>query len=197
MLVIKSKFPKAIYVYGGGLFDVARNLYQKTKSSDIGKKLIASKNLDKALDSKLEKEITNSILTGINQATKNIIPNSNPRKRKRTRKTLSTKRRKGEGFEEGSGVFDIAKSIFQKTANTALGKKLVSSATKENLKKAANSALGQEVKNSLLSGVTEATKNIVTDSAERIGLPVSNKKRRRKNSVSKAKKKKGNGIIWE
>ena len=194
MLVIKSKFPKAIYVYGGGLFDVARNLYQNTKSPG---KLIASKNLNKAIDSKLEKEITNSILTGINQATKNIIPNSNPKKRKRTRKTLSTKRRKGEGFEEGSGVFDIAKSIFQKTANTALGKKLVSSATKENLKKAANSALGQEVKNSLLSGVTEATKNIVTDSAERIGLPVSNKKRRRKNSVSKAKKKKGNGIIWE
>ena len=194
MLVIKSKFPKAIYVYGGGLFDVARNLYQNTKSPG---KLIASKNLNKAIDSKLEKEITNSILTGINQATKNIIPNSNPKKRKRTRKTLSTKRRKGEGFEEGSGVFDIAKSIFQKTANTALGKKLVSSATKENLKKAANSALGQEVKNSLLSGVTEATKNIVTDSAERIGLPVSNKKRRRKNSVSKAKQKKGNGIIWE
>ena len=194
MLVIKSKFPKATYVYGGGLFDVVRNLYQKTTSSG---KLIGSKNLDKAHDSKLGKEITNSILTGINQATKNIIPNSNPRKRKRTRKTLSTKRRKGEGFEEGTGVFDIAKSIFQKTANTALGKKLVSSATKENLKKAANSALGQEVKNSLLSGVTEATKNIVTDSAERIGLPVSNKKRRRKNSVSKAKKKKGNGIIWE
>ena len=194
MLVIKSKFPKAIYVYGGGLFDVARNLYQKTTSPN---KLITSKNLDKALDSKLGKEITNSILTGINQATKNIIPNSNPRKRKRTRKTLSTKRRKGEGFEEGTGVFDIAKSIFQKTANTALGKKLVSSATKENLKKAANSALGREVKNSLLSGVTEATKNIVTDSAERIGLPISNKKRRRKNSVSKAKKKKGSGIIWE
>ena len=193
MLVIKSKFPKATYVYGGGLFDVVRNLYQKTTSPG---KLIGSKNLDKALDSELGKEITDSILTGVNQATKNITK-YNPRKRKRPSQTLNTKRRKGEGFEEGSGVFDIAKSIFQKTANTSLGKKLVSSATKENLKKAANSALGQEVKNSLLAGVTEATKNIVTDSAERIGLPVSNKKRKRKNSVSKAKKKKGNGIIWE
>ena len=97
----------------------------------------------------------------------------------------------------GSGLFDIAKNIFQKTANSSLGKKVISSATKENFKKVADSALAQEVKKSLLSGVNEATKNIVTDSAKRLGLPVTNKKRKRKSTVSKAKRKKGDGIIWE
>ena len=97
----------------------------------------------------------------------------------------------------GSGLFDAAKKIFQKTANSSLGKKVINSATKENLKNVANSPLAQDVKKSLLSGVTKATKDIVINSAKTIGLPVSNKKRKRRKSVSKAKRRKGNGIIWE
>ena len=73
----------------------------------------------------------------------------------------------------GTGLFDIAKKIFQKSANSTIGKKIVSSAAAKNLEKAANSALGQEIKKSVLSGVSEATKDIVTGTAKKVGLPVS------------------------
>ena len=96
----------------------------------------------------------------------------------------------------GTGFFDIAKNLLQKTAKSSIGKKVLNSATAANLQKVVNSPLGQELKNSLLTGVTEATKNIVTDSAEKAGLPVS-KKRRQKRTPSKTKRRKGNGIIWE
>ena len=99
----------------------------------------------------------------------------------------------------GSGFFDTAKNILQRTANLNLGKKVV------DLKKVANSSLAQELKDNLLTGVGKVTKtgvskvteNIVNNYSNRLKLPLSNKKRKRKTSVSKAKRKKGNGIIWE
>ena len=72
----------------------------------------------------------------------------------------------------GSGIFDIARSIIQKSSNSTLAKKLLNSstaknlkrtvlnsATAKNLKRAADSAIGQEIKKSVLSGVTEASKS--------------------------------------
>ena len=55
----------------------------------------------------------------------------------------------------GRGLFDIGKKIIQKSANSALTKKILSSATAKNLKKAADSAIGQEIKKGVLSGVTQ------------------------------------------
>ena len=49
-------------------------------------------------------------------------------------------------YHKGSGLFDIAKNIFQKTTNSALAKKVINSATTGNLKRAANSAVGKEIK---------------------------------------------------
>ena len=96
----------------------------------------------------------------------------------------------------GSGIFDIAKKIIQKSANSGIGKKVINSATTENLKKVANSSFGQEIKKSILAGVSEASNDIVTDTAKRVGLPVSNK-RRIKRTPTKAKKRKGNGIVLD
>ena len=207
MLIINSKFPKPKYVYGGsGFFDIAKNLLQKTANSRIGKKVLnptTATNLKKAVNSPLGQEIKNSVLTGVTEATKNLVSDYVEKERlpvskKRIKKRIpsKSKKRKGNEIEEGTGVFDLAKNFLQKTANSSIGKKIVNSATTANLQKVVNSPLGQELKNSVLTGVTEATKNIVTDSFEHLGLPVS-KKRRKKRIPSKAKRRKGSGVIWE
>jgi len=118
----------------------------------------------------------------------------------------------------GSGIFDIARSIIQKSSNSALAKKLLNSATAKNLKRtvlnsataknlkrAADSAIGQEIKKSVLSGITEASKGAAEGAFQKLGLPVSNqlpvsRKRRRKVSTKKSgakKRKKGRGIVYD
>lgn len=107
---------------------------------------------------------------------------------------------------DGQGIFDIGKRIIQKSANSAIGRKVLNSATTKNLKRAADSAIGKEIKKSVLSGVTEASKSAAEGAFQKLGipipkkeLPVSRKRRRRK--VSKKKKtstvKKGRGIVYD
>ena len=95
----------------------------------------------------------------------------------------------------GTGIFDIAKSIIKKTSNSAIAKKVVNSATAKNLQKAANSAIGQEIKKSVLSGVSEASKNAAEATFNKLGLPVTRK--RKKKQPTKSKKRKGSGIILD
>ena len=97
----------------------------------------------------------------------------------------------------GTGLLDIAKNIFQKSINSDIGKKVINSTTSKNLQKAANSTLGKEIQKQIKIGAAEGAKSVVTASAKKLGLPVSNKRRKRTSAPSKAKKKKGNGIIWE
>ena len=96
----------------------------------------------------------------------------------------------------GTGIFDIAKNIIQKTSKSAIAKKVLNSATTKNLQKAANSALGQEVKKSVLSGVSEASKNAAEGAFKKLGLPVS-RKRRKRQTKTKSKKRKGSGILFD
>jgi hypothetical protein len=93
----------------------------------------------------------------------------------------------------GSGIFDVAKNIIQKSSNSAIAKKVLNSATAKNLKRAADSAVGQEIKKSVLSGVSEASKNAAEGAFEKLGLPVSKKRRKKSNN----KKKKGTGIVYD
>ena len=119
----------------------------------------------------------------------------------------------------GTGIFDIARSIIQKSSNSALAKKVLNSATAKNLKKkvfnsataknlkrAADSAIGQEIKKSVLSGVTEASKSAAEGAFQKLGLPISSqlpisRKRRRKvvniKKSSVKKRKKGRGILYD
>ena len=85
----------------------------------------------------------------------------------------------------GSGIFDIAKNIIQKSSNSAIAKKVIKSATAQNLKKAANSTVGKEIKKSIFSGVTEASKNAAEGAFEKLGLPT--QKKTTKNRKQKAK----------
>ena len=89
---------------------------------------------------------------------------------------------------KGSGLFDIAKNIFQKTTNSALAKKVINSATTGNLKRAANSALGKEIQKGLLSGVKSATESLSQNAFEKLGIPPPNKRKG---------KKKGKGIVFD
>ncbi len=99
----------------------------------------------------------------------------------------------------GYGIFDVAKKIFQKSANSSLAKKVINSTTTKNLQKAANSSLGKEIQKSLLTGVTNATENAAESAYKKLGLSPSNKKRKKKKNTtpSKAKKSKGEGIVYE
>lgn len=96
----------------------------------------------------------------------------------------------------GSGIFDIAKNLIKKTSESAIGKKVLSSATSQNIQKLANSSVGKEIKNSVLSGVKEASKNAAEGALKKAGLPLS-KKRRKRQPSTKNKKRKGNGIVFD
>ena len=54
----------------------------------------------------------------------------------------------------GAGIFDIARKL----TNSTVAKKIINSTATKNLKRAADSAIGQEIKKSVLSGVSEASK---------------------------------------
>ena len=84
----------------------------------------------------------------------------------------------------GGGIFDVAK----KFTNSTIARKIINSTATKNLKRAADSALGQEIKKSVLSGVSEASKNAAEGAFQQLGLSPAKKCR-------KIKKKKGNGIV--
>ena len=102
----------------------------------------------------------------------------------------------------GGGIFDIARKL----TNSTVAKKIISStATKnlkraanstlaktatKNLKRAANSAIGQEIEKSVLSGVSEASKNAAEGAFQQLGISPAKKRRR-------IKKKKGDGIVLD
>ena len=66
----------------------------------------------------------------------------------------------------GGGIFDIARKL----ANTTASKKIISSTATKNLKRAADSAIGQEIKKSVLSGVSEASKNAAEGAFQQLGI---------------------------
>lgn len=123
--------------------------------------------------------------------------------------------------QSGTGIFDIAKSIIQKSSNSAVAKKVLNSATAKNLKRsvlnsttaknlkrAADSAIGQEIQKSVLSGITEASKSAAEGAFQKLGLPISkqlpiSRKRRRKVSAKKKnnnsvkRRKTGRGIVYD
>ena len=69
MLDVPSKFEK-----GGGIFDIAKKIMEKTASSNIGKKVLSgatTKNLKRAANSAIGKEITKQVLSGVAQGTQN------------------------------------------------------------------------------------------------------------------------------
>ena len=105
----------------------------------------------------------------------------------------------------GNGLFDIAKKLLKTTAKTSIGKKVLDSsigkkvlksATIKNLQKAANSKLGKKLEKQLLSGVAKATESAAEGALMKLGVPVSNK-RRRKRTPKTSKKRKGNGIVFD
>ena len=121
-------------------------------------------------------------------------------------------------YYSGAGIFDITKKLFQKASTSAIAKKVLNSAsakkvlnstTAKNLKRAANSAVGQEIKKSVLTGVTEATKNAAEGAFAKLGLPPPPPQptqaslpkpppaKRRKKRVRKKRVRKGQGIVLD
>lgn len=121
-------------------------------------------------------------------------------------------------YYSGAGIFDITKKLFQKASTSAIAKKVLNSAsakkvlnstTAKNLKRAANSAVGQEIKKSVLTGVTEATKNAAEGAFAKLGLPPPPPQptqaslpkpppaKRRKKRVRKKRVQKGQGIVLD
>ena len=86
----------------------------------------------------------------------------------------------------GSGIFDIARKL----TNSTVAKKIINSTATKNLKRAADSAIGQEIKKSVLSGVSEASKNAAEGAFQQLGISPAKKRRR-------IKKKKGDGIVLD
>ena len=122
-----------------------------------------------------------------------------------------------ESKYSGAGIFDIAKKLIQKSStgaiakkvlNSATAKKVLNSTTAKNLKRAANSAIGQEIKKSVLTGVTEASKNAAEGAFAKLGLPAPPPQptqaplpkppaaKKRKKRVRK-KSRKGQGIVLD
>ena len=88
-------------------------------------------------------------------------------------------------YETGSGIFDIAKKLIQKTASTDIGKKVLDSATTKNLKRAADSTIGKELTKQVLIGVAKGTQNATESAFAQLGIP------------KKKRKKKGKGIVLD
>ena len=86
----------------------------------------------------------------------------------------------------GSGIFDIARKL----TNSTVAKKIINSTATKNLKRAADSAIGQEIKKSVLSGVSEASKNAAEGAFQQLSISPAKKRKR-------IKKKKGDGIVLD
>ena len=101
-------------------------------------------------------------------------------------------------FPIGSGIFsNIAQKIINKSSNSALAKKVITSATSKNLQKAANSAIGKQLQQSVLSGVSNAAESATQSAFEKLGIPAPTRKRKKRTSTKKAKKVKGQGIVLD
>ena len=100
-------------------------------------------------------------------------------------------------YRRGEGLFDIIKNVAAKTAQSQLAKKIINSATKENLSALANSFLGKQAQQAVFSGLERATQNTAERALNKLGIkprrrqapPTSPKKRRRKKKIT------GRGII--
>ena len=108
MLDIDSKFPSSEYAYGGsGIFDAVKNIIRKSSNSAIARKVINSvtkKNLKRAADSALGKEIKKSVLTGLTEGSKGATEEVfkklgiEPASKRRKKKKSSKKQSKGGGI---------------------------------------------------------------------------------------------------
>ena len=100
-------------------------------------------------------------------------------------------------YRRGEGLFDIIKNVAAKTSQSALAKKILNSATKENLSALANSSLGKQAQKAIFNGLERATQNTAEGALTKLGIkrkaaPTSRpKKRKRKKKVS------GRGIILD
>ena len=105
----------------------------------------------------------------------------------------------------GSGLFDIAKNLINKTANSALARKVINSATTKNLQRAVDSEIGKEIKRSVLTGVSKASESTAQSVFDKLGIappPPRTRKRKKKTKVTtttKSKKGKGcgEGIVFD
>ena len=103
----------------------------------------------------------------------------------------------------GTGIFDtIFKKVINKGASSAIARKVVNAATKNNIKKviniAATSAITHKVADAVVSGATSAMQkvtNILKRKAPPPPPPVSNKKL--KIDVSKLINASGSGIVLD
>ena len=100
-------------------------------------------------------------------------------------------------YRRGEGLFDIIKNVAAKTSQSGLAKKIINSATKENLSALANSSLGKQAQQAVFSGLERATQNTAEGALNKLGIkrrraaPTSRpKKRRRKKKIST-----GRGIV--
>ena len=103
----------------------------------------------------------------------------------------------------GSGLFGLFQNIVKKSANSALAKKVINSATKENFKKAANSALGKQLQSGIVSGTSKAAEKAAETALTKLGLPPlkqttgEKRKKNTKRNISRKKKNLGSGIIFD
>ncbi len=103
----------------------------------------------------------------------------------------------GKSCTKGSGVLDIARNLFKKTANSSLAKKVINSATTKNLQKALDSEIGKELQKSVLTGVSKGSESVTQSAFEKLGIPVPIRKRKKRTKVTKGKKGKGEGIVLD
>lgn len=100
----------------------------------------------------------------------------------------------------GSGLFDIARNLINKTANSTLARKVINSATTKNLQRAVDSEIGKEIKRSVLTGVSKGSESATQSVFEKLGIapPPSQTRKRKKTTKKKTKKvtksKKAKGV---
>ena len=96
---------------------------------------------------------------------------------------------------KGSGIFDIARNLIRKTANSSLAKKVIKSGATKNLQRALDSEIGKELQKSVLTGVSKGSESVTQSAFKKLGLPVPTRKRKRKTKVTKSKR--GKGIVFD
>lgn len=100
-------------------------------------------------------------------------------------------------YRRGDGLFDVIKNVVKRTANTGIAKKIINSATKENLSKIANSSLGKQAQQAVFNGLERATQNSAEQALSKIGIKRPPSSRPKKRVRPKKRKKKGKGIILD
>ena len=73
--------------------------------------------------------------------------------------------------QTGAGIFDIAKKLIQKSTSSALGKKVLCSATASNLKRAADSAICKELKKTGTIRCCKRYKGAAESAFAQLGIP--------------------------